>query len=74
MAIVGPTGAGKTTLVNLMMRFYEPDAGRIKLDGVDVTSVQWLMWTAPSGTNRFCPVVLVPSSNKFARHSKRNLV
>ena len=114
MAIVGPTGAGKTTLVNLMMRFYEPDAGRITLDGVDVTSVprrelrsrlgmvlqdtwlfggtirdnipygrsgvteeeilEWLMWTAPSGTNRFCPVVLVPSSNKFARHSKRNLV
>ena len=39
VAIVGPTGAGKTTMVNLVMRFYDPQSGRILIDGVDITSM-----------------------------------
>lgn len=39
IAIVGQTGAGKTTIINLLMRFYDPDGGTIKIDGKDVTKV-----------------------------------
>lgn len=39
VAIVGHTGAGKTTIINLLMRFYDPDGGTIKIDGKDITEV-----------------------------------
>ena len=39
VALVGPTGAGKTTIVNLLMRFYDPDHGRICIDGLDIRQI-----------------------------------
>ena len=52
VAIVGPTGAGKTTMVNLLMRFYELDGGEIRLDGVPINRV-----TRETVREQFCMVL-----------------
>lgn len=52
VAIVGPTGAGKTTMVNLLMRFYEINSGKIEIDGVDISSI-----TRANLHDQFCMVL-----------------
>jgi ABC-type multidrug transport system fused ATPase/permease subunit len=55
IALVGPTGAGKTTLISLLMRFYDPTAGRVLLDGIDVRR-----FTVNSLRDRISVVLQVP--------------
>ena len=56
VALVGMTGAGKTTLVSLLMRFYEPDSGRILLDGTDIREI-------PKETLRKCVTLVLQNTS-----------
>lgn len=73
VAIVGPTGAGKTTMVNLLMRFYEITGGRISIDGIDTKSVP--RWNVH---DQFAMVlqdtwVFHGTVNENIRYSKKNV-
>jgi ATP-binding cassette subfamily B protein len=57
VALVGPSGAGKTTVLQLLLRFYDPDAGRITLDGVDIRSLDPAALRAQLGLVPQDPVV-----------------
>src|SRR5690625_21233 len=66
VAIVGPTGAGKTTLVNLLMRFYDLDAGQILLDGTDTSPVSRSALREPIG-------MALPDAVLFSGSIKHNI-
>lgn len=70
VALVGPTGAGKTSLINLVCRFYDPQQGRIVLDGVDLREVELAGWRSRLGIvpqETFLFATTVRENIRFAR-------
>ena len=72
VAIVGPTGAGKTTLVNLIMRFYELDGGRIMLDGQDIADLTRHDVRARTGMVLQDPWLLAGSIRENIRYGRQD--
>jgi ATP-binding cassette subfamily B multidrug efflux pump len=66
VAIVGPTGAGKTTIINLLCRFYDPDTGSIRLDGVDIRNL-------PSPALRNNVAIVLQDAFIFSRPVEENI-
>lgn len=80
IAIVGPTGAGKTTLINLLMRFYELNGGSITIDGVDITEMSrgtcavysvWCFRIPGCSTVRFAIILPMGVKERRRRRSSR---
>ena len=69
IAIVGPTGAGKTTLINLLMRFYETGGGEIRVDGINTKEMKRSELRMPLFIR--CPAVMTWSFPKARRISPR---
>jgi ATP-binding cassette subfamily B protein len=70
VALVGPSGAGKTTVLQLLLRFYDPDAGRITLDGVDIRGLDPADLRAHLGLVPQDPVVFSGSAEENIRFGR----
>jgi ATP-binding cassette subfamily B protein len=70
VAIVGPSGAGKTTVMQLLMRFYDPDAGRITLDGIDIREVVPQTLRSAMGLVPQDPVIFSSSAAENIRYGR----
>ncbi|WP_149535976.1 ABC transporter transmembrane domain-containing protein [Siccirubricoccus phaeus] len=71
VALVGPSGAGKTTVLQLLLRFYDPQAGRITLDGVDITQVDPAALRARLGLVSQEPVIFSASAADNVRFGRQ---
>jgi ATP-binding cassette subfamily B protein/subfamily B ATP-binding cassette protein MsbA len=70
VALVGPTGAGKTTLLSLVPRFYDPDAGRVLLDGVDLREIRVRSLRAAIGLVPQSPLLFPASLAENIRYGR----
>jgi len=70
VAIVGPSGAGKTTVMQLLLRFYDPDAGRIRFDGVDIRDLDPAQLRAAIGVVPQDPTIFAASARDNIRYAR----
>ena len=70
VAVVGPSGAGKTTMLQLLLRFYDPEAGRITLDGIDITRADPMAVRARLGLVAQEPVIFAATAAENIRYGR----